>query len=94
MGQVAFTLASHLEPQQCLGCCGLLPITGGGGRLAARGSNGAMPERRFPPPWSADEAALPSSPDRNVDNGRGQGIPEAGATNLQGPKSVERRLCR
>ena len=35
-----------------------------------------MSERRFPPPWSVDEAALPSSPDRNVDNGRGQGIPE------------------
>jgi hypothetical protein len=32
--------------------------------------------RRFPPPWSVEEAALPSSPDRNVDNGRGQGIPE------------------
>jgi hypothetical protein len=35
-----------------------------------------MPERRFPPPWSVEETALPSSPDRNVANGRGQGIPE------------------
>jgi hypothetical protein len=44
----------------------------------------ALMSRRFPPHWSVEETDLPSSPDRNVDNGRGQGIPEVSrTTNLQ-----------
>jgi hypothetical protein len=46
---------SHLEPQQCLGWCGLLPITAGG-LPTAPCFNRAMPERRFPPPWTVEEA--------------------------------------
>ena len=51
---MAFTLVSHLEPQQCLGWCGLLSITAGG-LPTAPCFNRAMPERRFPPPWSAEQ---------------------------------------
>jgi hypothetical protein len=46
--------------------------------------------RRFPPPWSVEEAALPSSPDRNVENGRGQGIPEVSRVNQPPRPTISR----
>jgi hypothetical protein len=48
--------------------------------MAAKAGN-ASPA--VPPPWSVDEAALPSSPRPHAPNGRGEGIPEVSRTNLR-----------
>ena len=51
VGQVAFTL--RRTSSERLGCCGLLPLRGGG--RPPRVLQWAMPEHRFPPPWSVEE---------------------------------------